>query len=457
MKIFVKNSYGGGICTIKFERESEKYFGMGFQIDGYIEGPNTKVNYLTSNQVFIEDSITFKIPSNAIPTFSKNKYRVHYECKCILLYEMEKTPFVFEVKIFNNNLQDFNFEKPIELNLDLKNSEKYNLIKEMVCKALLSEIKSENNRDAKDASVSLGDLNPEIEEKQNLKENQSDYLSSNKDIETLQEEFKDLNIRNEDKASNNDQSGTQEATIFHEIPCDYLNNEVDQTQKHINSGAFSPDISSTDAFIGQCREYVAPISPSIGIEDPSKGLNDDLDIEDSKKVHSLNSSETKDQNSSKSIDLSNIGEDLQIKLSSLIKTIVRPEFSCPSVLEVSKKYTTVDFMIENENAAIITYPSVIVKIFKLNMKYLRNIKRTKINIFREFYEESSLMTLESVYSINFDSDQCLCRDFQINLDGFSLNTQLFAVKYTMCIQLDSLELRIPLLISSSHVKIISNF
>lgn len=94
--------------------------------------------------------------------------------------------------------------------------------------------------------------------------------------------------------------------------------------------------------------------------------------------------------------------------------------------------------------ATIMHPCFFQESTTIKMSYHNNIALTKITVYKEVYEAGSLKDMAIVFESSYGSDGYLSRFLDIVLDGFSIKTSLFEVKYIMDVILDDCEVSLDL-------------
>lgn len=126
-----------------------------------------------------------------------------------------------------------------------------------------------------------------------------------------------------------------------------------------------------------------------------------------------------------------------------------PIFPEANVFRVRNEEISCQVMDDEGAVASVNYLKFIKEDGYLRIEYFRNIKNTKIEIWREDTVDDKLIDAENVYSVAFDSENCLSKIFEFKIDGFSLKTFAFEMAYVLKIFMDGSETAMPLTILSS--------
>lgn len=444
MKIFVKNAYGGSICTIKFENESKDIFGYGFKISGFIETNKIKVQHITSKESYILDEVSFKVPKNIIPSFSSKHYKVYYTCECTMIFKEMKNPFSFQIEIRNNNFADFLYPSPIELSFNLVDKTEYLEAKKTACEMLLKKLNDKPGKRKMKKNSKINILADEKEETPFIKSSQNIISQSSSNIDLsgeespysspkqgnhthLNQEIENLLEEELESESTSKSNTLQTQEIILKTP--ELNKSSDEKPENAEQS------SKEDQIIDKMMLFTLNNKEDVSTPQISEIANSESAI-----LAGLLKEE-------ESVD-SKLFQEFQ-PLQDRLKC---PDFPHPNILQISAPETQITITNESEKIATSIYPSFMSQNGSLHLKYLKNIKNTKIIISKNFLEDDVLMDMESVYYVFFDSDNCIEKLFEFTASDFSLKTFVFEVSYTLTVILDGKEFSVPILITNPHLK-----
>lgn len=480
MKVFVSNSYGGDICSIKFERDAEECFGYAVKVLGFIETNKVKIQHVSSQGRFVTDEIRFKVPHSIIPTYTSKNFRVWYECECARIFKDTKTPFSFVFEIANNNFSDFHYSSPFELDLSLVDEEDYLRKKEDVCKLLLSRIETPLS-----PRNLFADIAKDAKEKQEIPIVQSQDCSGNtlSFIQRKETVFStDASSPEQSPVDLDTRAQTQSST---ELDRDQAASEPDSVSVLKDQHGGEPTYSC-----GSDAKHCSPDPPKAAVEKasepsyhstPSKGLEAAVDESDvfsrevNEEIQSLvaqfaaedalkdakNLREDEKEPSEASYEeliqrmfeeKCRLEAEFNSKLRAIEATIRVPSFRDPNLLEIRSYESTSVVVDAGSTIAHVIYPMFMKWRSYIKIKYLRNVRNTQVNIWRQDYEKDSMIDAECIFCVSFDSDSCLEKVFEFDVQGFSLKNFVFEVRYTLSISLDGSEISLPINVLSPSSK-----
>lgn len=493
MKVFISNNYGGEICKFEFAREEEDCFGFGVRIDGFIETNSARIQHLTSTGRFVKDELCFKIPRNIIPTFQSKNFKVEYRADCMMIYRDRKEGFTFPINIFNNNIEDFNYRDPICIELEVIEEDEFIRNREAACRILLDnmnlssnplnyfnyaveggtasdkpesvsfiERKVEYNTSASSPSIDLADLEPNAVDKQpkgepdgggnNVKngsvtlglERLPELSSGDKGADSKADVEESTNANTSTILQLGSRDGKEDAAIS-----DALELRPAKAQR----GDGHPIQPGT--FPEQFLDEINSIAENI-VDKAVKDVNvpDDSLLESYEKEEKTISSELK-ENLGKI--LSKMFEEKCKVESEILRTLHKiqqdtdvPVFSERNVLKIRNNENSYVIVDEDSKLASVHHPEFIQGQGYVKISYLKNVRNTQIQIWREDVADGTLIDAQNIYSLTFDSDNCLEKIFEFSIDGFTLKTFAFEVLYILRIEMDGSEIRVPLTVLSPN-------
>lgn len=497
MLISISNNYGGDVCQIEFREKNRDCFGIGVKIDGFIETNNFKLQHVNSTPVFVENFLKFKVPRNIIPTYKSKNFKVEYIVKCTMIFQNKKEKLEFPIIIHNNNLIDFNYESPLEIKLEYFPGDDFLMKREAVCKILLEKMSRDltNNIENKGPGgllvsgstsflsvpesclesissldgVSKAKENPEFEQKMpdqyssvlgaDNKEDANGSLGLSKDFlkETqnkteIAEDVIEKIIENESILQENINKESTDLEMVSKQ--DYTNDHTMCTNDHMmcTNDHTRCTIDHTMDKVKNILDEEKDKSSNQKIVAQSFTMNTDI----------LNNGEITNE----------IRENLQQIISSTLESnkefencmqsafkkiqdeLVIPTFLEPNFLNLSN--TKKKFLIVNENESIanVYFPEFVFNIGTINIEYIKDVKNTRIEIWREDKTEDTLVDAELVFSLIFDSEHCLEKNFEFEIKGFTLKTFIFETRFYTRIILDGYEANIPLTVVSKNANVI---
>lgn len=449
MKIFVSNSYGGDICSIKFEKDAQRCFGYAVKILGFVETNKVKVQHVSSHGKFITDEVRFKIPRNIIPTFESKNFKVWYMCECGAISKDAKVPFSFVFDISNNNFEDFQYTGPIGLDMNLVEEEEYLERKEEVCRLILSRMEA-----PLDPKNLLMPLSKDEKQKGTLSFIQHSSV---------------LNASSPEQLSTSPMTGTVATAASDDADSPDLlpvPEDLGYIKMHsLQNGAKSDNTNPEKIVVEE-----------LGVESLSAGCKDnkisfrssddvfsrEVDEEIKSLIVQLAAEDALREEHVDKIPVDAGHEDQRMleekwcpdpELSSNLQTTRPPSFREPNLLEM-RSYESTSIAVEGEDTiARITYPAFMRGQGYIRIRYLRNVMSTQVGIWRQDYEDGCMIDTENVFGITFDSDSCLEKILEFDIRGFSLKTFMFEVRYVLSISFDDSEISLPINVLSPGAKV----
>ncbi|ELA41967.1 uncharacterized protein VICG_00984 [Vittaforma corneae ATCC 50505] len=503
MKVFISNNYGGEICKFEFVREEEDCFGFAVKINGFIETNSVRIQHLASTSKFVKDELYFKIPRNIIPTFQSKNFKVEYRADCTMVYKDKKQGFTFPINIFNNNIEDFNYRDPIYIELGIIEEDEFIKNRATVCRILLDnmnigdnplnyfnytlenndtsnrpesvsfiERKMEYGTPVSSPSIDLADLESAAADKQlkmasdsdtNSMQNNNVVLSSEEPSELFSDGIaignktsikKDVSTSNSQwQQSDNKDKKEEDSTIdsiSEPLPIrnmdeakhlDLLNSFPEQLLDEVRSVAEN----IVDEAIKQAHRPDNSVLEKCEKEDMARPISDELKRSLGQILSKMFEEKCK------------IESEMLKTLQKIQQNTRTPVFSERNVLQIQNDESSYVVMGEDGKLASIYHPRFIQSQSYVKIVYLKNVRNTQVQIWREDMADGRLIDAQSIYSVTFDSDNCLKKIFEFDIDGFTLKTFAFEVLYVLKIEMDGSEIRVPLtVLSPNTITSISN-
>lgn len=450
MKVIISNNYGGKICRIEFEKEDPECFGIGVKISGFIETTTTRIQHVTSLGTFVKDVLYFKVPRNIIPTFKNKSFSVEYIAECVLIYKMKKEKFSFNFDIFNNNLENFDYKDPINIDLSIVDEEEYIRNKEKACEILLESMdmtknvqnfvnmKNKDSLKSKDTgSISFINkkdkfqgLSPSLSETQdnNIKNDNNitiidNNIKNDNSIIDIKDENSIIDIKNDNSIVdvNNDNVTDKDSNII----------SIDKTtdfelNKIVNN--------NNDILDNLAKNLINKAKCDNKTEEISNELKEDLE----KVISKLFEEKCK------------VDDKIVEELRNIAKNTSNPIFPERNVLRIGTNRNTFVVMEDDSKLAIVDSPNYVLKEGNIKLTFLKNVKNTQIQIWNEDFVEGVLMNAQRLFCMSFDSNDCLEKRIDFEIEGISLKTFAFKVSYSLNINMDGSEINIPLQLVSKN-------
>ncbi|KAM0680426.1 hypothetical protein GINT2_001486 [Glugoides intestinalis] len=481
MIVEISNNYGGDICTMKFNSQIEGCFGFAVKITGFIETKTFKIQHATSTGKFVQNSLVFKIPENIIPTFGSKNFKVEYQVDCTLIFQDRKESVPFSLVIHNNNLIDFNYADPINICLDIIPDNEFNINKELACKSLLANMKMDPMICFKKPSSDIKSMVSFIDSKSEL--DIPSLTSSPGNLTGF--ELKTATKTNEEEVRNRNilqipgKSYRNSEALDNELHY----NEVRDNELHYNEARDNFTVKYKQRKEMQNKEENGEFkSPKLeAIKRPeSKSLpeeiQDDIDtiiskvlniseqlkykaVTEAEKKKSIVYELKKDLGCilSKIVEKKNIlDEEMQKELLKIQNETAEPDFPMPTIVKLINSEKVFSIVDDGEELATLHYPAFITEKSSMRIVYLKSIKNTQVNVWREDACKGSVVDIENVFSMAFDSENCLEKTVYFDIKDFTLKTFAFEVSFTMKISLDYLEAEIPFQVVSKALNPISS-
>lgn len=464
MRISVNNSYGGDICSIKFEKDAG-CFGYAVKVLGFIETNKVKIQHVYSQGKFVTDEIRFKVPHNIIPTFTSKNFKVWYECECATIFKDTKTPFSFAFEISNNNFGDFHYSNPFELDLNLVGEEDYLKKKEDICRLLLGRMQmplSPKNL-LSSMAKSFRDVNKEIP----LVLDQGGSESTLSFIQSKEPVFSPSASSSELSLEQPSVSPPGLDTQFRAQP------PVEKLGENQETGGFVEVKIEQSSYYSHCK------NPKVNTRDESgvfsREVNDEIQsliaqfaaedaLKSAKKLQESPGTKNRDNeeepqkvNYEKLIqemfeEKCRLESEFNDKLEVIQASTRVPSFRNPNLLEIRSYERTSTVIEAGSTIAHIVCPTLIKGQSYIKIKYQKNVRNTQINIWRQDYEKDNMIDAESIFCVSFDSDSCLEKLFDFKVQGFSLKNFVFEVRYILNISLDDSEISLPISVLGPNSK-----
>lgn len=187
MQIVVANNYGGDILHIRLVHDHPSETRISIQINGFIESHAIRLHYLTSPFKIIENNNLFvKLPSHTIPSFKNSNFKVWYECAVMINFILlHKIKF----EIFNNNLDDYNQDQIITLEMKNCDNLEYYAVKSKLSELALNKHELFDEYDSHVDSnfpVAISDLESKLSNFQIDQKSNDNEMNIEKEIYDLQ-------------------------------------------------------------------------------------------------------------------------------------------------------------------------------------------------------------------------------------------------------------------------------
>jgi hypothetical protein len=482
MKINIFDSYAGSICHVHFEKQTD-WFGIAVTIQGFIETNGTFLELFKSPGKFIVEDFKFKISKNIIPTFESKNFKIYYRLDCYLINKSTKFHFTVPLSIHNNNLIDFS-EKEYQdtssfFDLEIKDCEEYEKSKKLICEFLIEKQVNPLEEKITSPTSRFKNISSHIMDKiiDSLQiDNTCEISADNK--KTLKPE----DIENTYQAGNN-QTVSENADLGVNINTVQMSNA--NTDQAVNITPNRVSYINIDPKINKDTEYEHHINLSDAIQANPNQLNsqhvintNQINITNFENIHSRATSDTPHVNivpdrnllpesmkefstcaKTNCSDQSNSWKtnvDVKLKQTESFYKILQenlqmPTFSEPNILTITTENVSVFkiFEIENEIARV-KLPEYFTSPSEIQIEFLKNIKNTKIEIWRQDFESGKLIDTEMVFFMSFDSEFCLEKIIHCSFEGYSIKNLIFEVKLIAILNLDDLEVIVPLKVLSPN-------
>lgn len=133
---------------------------------------------------------------------------------------------------------------------------------------------------------------------------------------------------------------------------------------------------------------------------------------------------------------------------------VKPVFETPNCLEITQVTKITAIKDGKERIATLEIPSVLLKKSSIQISYAKNILRTELLLYREYYENSQLMDRKAISHLKIETDGCKSTMMDIETDGETMRNDLFSVEYSLIIYLDDVQATAKLDILMKESKIV---
>lgn len=456
MIVEISNNYGGDICTMNFKSELEDCFGFAVKINGFIETNTFKIQHAASNGKFVQNSLVFKIPENIIPTFESKNFKVEYRVDCTLIFQDRKESVPFKLIIYNNNLIDFNYEGPINICLDIVSDDEFNINKELACKNLLANMKIDPMICFKKRTTDINKMISFIDDKAGLDIPSLTSSPGNLagfELTTVKEDTVKSNLLEAPNESDrNSEESYESFTVKYKRMNEIRNSGESESEKQDTpelDGIKSPESKTLPEEIQDDVESI--ITKMLDISEQLK----DKDNTEAEKKKALEYELKKDLGNVlvKIIEKKNlIDEEMHKELFKLQNETAEPDFAMPATIKLSNSEKVFSIVDNGEELATLHYPEFITEMSSMRIVYLKNIKNTQVNVWREDKSNEAVVDMENVFSVAFDSENCLEKIICFDIKEFTLKTFAFEVSFSMKVTLDYSEAEIPLQVISKHVK-----
>lgn len=492
MKIIISNNYGGEICTIKFEREKEEYFGVAVKINGYIETNSLKLQHVKSMGKFVQETLVFKIPRNVIPSFKNKNFKVEYEIEYETIYRDRKEKMIVPFEIWNNNVFDFDYKEPLVIDLSVIDQDEYNKKKDIVCKVLLENMKNMSDPRKYFESKLINDCKDDPEdsiEPISFIDKKQEFVSPVSSVTEIEISV-DENDNEVERADSIINANNNEVERVDSIINDN-NNEVDddktigiEDEREINTDLTkSKSIKETlldfngrnntntdNDFTDEESKILLKKLPDEIINDVNilaenlvknipKSIENQLEQQYQEEMETKKAVETIKQGLGDVLtkmfeEKCRIDSEIESFFDKIQNEIVIPAFAEPNMYEISTPENTFTVVENNEKIGQVSIPGCILKTGYIKLMYLKNIRNTQIEIWREDIVNDELIDTELVFSLLIDSENCLEKIIDFEISGFTLKNFIFEVSYYIIAIFDGYECKIPIKVVSPNTLVI---
>ena len=508
MEIKISNNYAGSICNVKFQKPKE-WFGICVSIHGFIETNSLVVEHCKSHGKFVEEEFNFKIPTNVIPTYESKNFKIYYELDCFLLKKETKNYFKVPLILYNNNINEFFFDKTYAFEINLGDFQQFEQERKYVCSLLLNELENnpqsiifEENKNERIEKQSIVDdkLSNEVIEviAQDTGITKDEITHDNNKVDkVIEDSVKEQQELNDKFTEENPQIASNKNTTMYKNTklSRFTNFEVDAFADNYisnNFRMFSKEFIDKINEITDSQRNDAEITKDIlknsfeqnqmENENVQKNLNQSLSNTNESFDNTRNdgfgtkcnfitqscneslisddkaqlSSEPNEQSFSQSensfakeaaspTDSSNPITVLNEKFQELQKNITKPVFSNINIINISGKDNVYAVLQEEEEIAKIKIQEYFFSPGIIKFEYSKNIKNTSVQVWRHDYDKEKLIDAEMLFSLSFDSEFCIEKNIKCSFEGWSIKNPIFEVKFLLFISLDDSEVSLPLL------------